>query len=103
MWGGATRFLVGLVEVSYDVAAVPEDERIGSSFERLVVQRLMERTSRLADRDLLAFTEGWSSLLELLERSDLWATGEDAGYRVFSQLFVARIRAAQRTILDDAS
>ena len=82
---------------------VSELPQTASSFERLVAQRLMERTSHLSDRDVLAFTEGWGSLLELFERSDLWATGEDRSYRVFSQLFVARVRAAQRAVLDEGS
>lgn len=69
--------------------------------ERLVQQRLIERSDALSPAATAAFVDGWMSLLELLERTDLTLAQADPAVREAVADLAARIRAAQARVLDD--
>lgn len=78
-----------------------EQNEHDAALERLVVQRLIERSDALSPEALIGFTQGWRSLLDLLERADLWLPeGASREREVIGEL-VGRIRAAQTKILDE--
>lgn len=76
------------------------DEGADRGLERLVRQRLMERTEHMSDAELLAFTDGWTSLLELLGRADLWSPASVTAAQMWAESFVLRIKRAQAEVLD---
>jgi hypothetical protein len=70
--------------------------------ERLVAEHLMARTEGLSAPALAAFVSGWTSVLELLRRTDLTLAGEDP--RVVSAVgrVIERVEQAQRAVLQPA-
>jgi hypothetical protein len=70
--------------------------------ERLVAELLMARTEGLSAPALAAFVSGWTSVLELLRRTDLTLAGEDP--RVVSAVgrVIERVEQAQRAVLQPA-
>jgi len=72
-----------------------------ANLERLVQQRLIERSEALSPAATAAFIDGWMSLLELLERTDLTLANADPAEREAVGDIAARIRAAQARVLDD--
>lgn len=73
------------------------------TLERLIVQRLLERTDRLSDEGLRAFIDGWGSLLDVLSRADLWLPEGSLEERDLVARVVARIKSAQSRVLDEES
>lgn len=71
------------------------------ALERLIMERLIERTDRLSNEALLAFIDGWRSLLEVLSRSDLWLPDVSSEDREVVDRLVARIQLAQTRVLDE--
>ncbi len=71
--------------------------------ERLIVERLIERTDRLSDEALVAFIDGWRSLLDVLSRADLWLPVESSTERSMVEGLVERIRSAQERVLNEES
>ena len=71
------------------------------ALERLIMERLIERTDRLSNEALLAFIDGWRSLLEVLSRSDLWLPDVSSEDREVVDRLVARIQRAQTRVLDE--
>jgi hypothetical protein len=71
------------------------------ALERLIMERLIERTDRLSNEALLAFIDGWRSLLEILSRSDLWLPKVSSEDREVVDRLVARIQGAQTRVLDE--
>ena len=71
--------------------------------ERLIVERLIERTDRLSDEALVAFIDGWRSLLDVLSRADLWLPVESSTERNMVEGLVERIRSAQERVLKEES
>lgn len=71
------------------------------ALERLIMERLIERTDRLSNEALLAFIDGWRSLLEVLSRSDLWLPEVSSEDREVVDRLVARIQGAQTRVLDE--
>lgn len=69
--------------------------------ERLVKQRLMERTDGLSPAALSAFVDGWVSLLEVLRRHDLTLPEASPEVRDAVTAIVERIAAAQAQVLDE--
>lgn len=69
--------------------------------ERLVQQLLLARTEGLGPRELAAFVDGWSSMLELVGRSDLSLPDAAPELRAGLCDVVAAIRRAQARVLDD--
>jgi hypothetical protein len=67
----------------------------------LVRELLLARTDGLEARQMAAFVDGWTSVLELIRRTDL--TVPDAQPALHSAIgqIVERIRAAQAIALDD--
>jgi len=67
----------------------------------LVQQLLLGRTEDLSAPQLAAFVDGWSSLLELLEREELCLPDAAPEVRAELSALVLRIREAQEEILGD--
>jgi hypothetical protein len=69
--------------------------------DMLVHELLLERTRGLSGAQLAAFVDGWSSLLDLVRRTDLLLPG--AGPELIAAItdLVARIQDSQRRVLDD--
>ena len=93
-----TRDLCVLVAWRHKLAIVS-----APALETLVHALLIERTEGLGAAQLAAYIDGWSSLLDLVRRSQLLlphATPED--HARIAEL-VERIRAATATALDDGT
>ncbi len=75
----------------------PEDQAV----DRLVRQRLMDRTDGLSAAGVAAFVDGWSSALELVERTDLLLPGASVELHNAVRVVIERLRAAQRRTLED--
>ena len=71
--------------------------------DRLVRQRLIERTDGLENRSLAAFVDGWSSLLELVERPDLLLPDVSDESREAVLHLTRRIREAQERVLQETT
>jgi hypothetical protein len=67
----------------------------------LVQQLLFGRTEGLTAPQLAAFVDGWSSLLDLLERPDLCLPDASDEVREGLSALAQRIRQAQEEILED--
>ncbi|MCA9656833.1 MAG: hypothetical protein KC486_00680 [Myxococcales bacterium] len=68
----------------------------------LVQQLLLGRTEDLSAPQLAAFVDGWSSLLDLLERTEVCLPDGSPELREGLFALVQRIRRAQEEILDDS-
>ncbi|HGG56653.1 MAG TPA: hypothetical protein ENK31_02525, partial [Nannocystis exedens] len=66
----------------------------------LVQQLLLGRTEDLSAPQLAAFVDGWSSLLELIERTDVCLPDGSAEVQEGLSALVSRIRRAQEEILN---
>ena len=65
------------------------------------MELLLQRTQTLSTRELVAYLDGWSSLLDLLRRSRLiLPQAPDADHARIAEL-VERIRSATAAALDD--
>ena len=71
------------------------------SLERLIMERIIERTDQLSNEALLAFIDGWRSLMEVLSRADLWLPEGSSEDREVVDRLVARIKRAQARVLDE--
>jgi hypothetical protein len=69
----------------------------------LVRELLLERTDGLSGPQLAAFVDGWSSLLDLVRRTDLVLPGAPPELESAIDDLVGRIRAAQARVLEDSS
>ncbi len=74
-----------------------------SSLDLLVKELLLARTEGLAPTELAAFVDGWTSLLELLGRTDLTLSEASPEFRSRVEELVAAVRAAQDRVLDDGA
>jgi hypothetical protein len=72
-----------------------------SALELLVRELLLERTQELDRATLVAFLDGWSSVLDLLARVDLLLPGAPAQLREALVELVSRIREVQQDALAD--
>ncbi len=68
----------------------------------LVQQLLFGRTEGLSAPQLAAFVDGWSSLLDLLERPEVCLPEASDEVREGLSALAQRIREAQEEILDDS-
>lgn len=59
----------------------------------------MARTEGLSAPALAAFVSGWTSVLELLRRSDLTMPGEDPSVVAAFDRVIDRVEQAQRDVL----
>ena len=67
--------------------------------ELLVRELLLARTEGLSAPALAAFVSGWTSVLELLRRTDLTLAGEDPSVVSAVDRVIDRVEQAQREIL----
>jgi hypothetical protein len=67
----------------------------------LVRELLLARTEGLEPAQLAAFVSGWTSVLELLARTDLTLSDAEPGVRDAVARVVDRIEHAQRDVLAD--
>lgn len=73
------------------------------ALETLVHELLLERSEGMAAAELMAFLDGWQSLLDLVRRSRLLLPlAEPAEHELIASL-VERIRAATAAALDDGT
>jgi hypothetical protein len=72
-----------------------------SALELLVRELLLERTRKLDRATLVAFLDGWSSMLDLLGRVDLLLPGAPSELRDALIELVQRIRDVQQQALAD--
>jgi hypothetical protein len=72
-----------------------------SALELLVRELLLERTRKLDRATLVAFLDGWSSVLDLLGRIDLLLPGAPVELRDALSELVQRIREVQQQALAD--
>lgn len=68
----------------------------------LVQQLLLGRTEDLSAPQLAAFVDGWSSLLDLIERTDVCLPEGPVEVQEGLSALVSRIRNAQEEILNDS-
>ncbi len=73
------------------------------SLELLVQELLLQRTEGLEGLQLAAFIDGWSSLLDLVRRTDLIVPEARPDVADALALLVERVRAAQAAVLDDGT
>ncbi|MFV8751163.1 hypothetical protein ACNOYE_11515 [Nannocystaceae bacterium ST9] len=71
------------------------------ALELLIRELLLERTRKLEGATLVAFIDGWSSLLDLLGRVDLLLPSAPAELREALIELVSRIREVQQQALAD--
>ena len=76
-------------------------DRNHDNLELLVKELLLARTDGLEPARLAAFVDGWSSLLELIGRTDLTVPGAPEEVRASIADLVAAIRHAQSRVLDE--
>ena len=74
-----------------------------SALDTLVQELLLERTEGLSGAQLAAFVDGWSSLLDLIRRTQLTLPGADPSVHEAVAEIVTNIRAAQARVLDDGT
>lgn len=67
--------------------------------ELLVRELLLARTEGLSAPALAAFVSGWTSVLELLRRTDLTLAGEDPSVVSAVDRVIERVEQAQREVL----
>ena len=67
----------------------------------LVRETLLERSSQLNDRQLIAFLDGWTSALDLLRRTDLVLPGAPPALKQAISTIVEEIRRIQYEVLDE--
>jgi hypothetical protein len=72
-----------------------------SNLRLLVKELLLARTDGLEPRELAAFIDGWTSLLELVGRTDLALPGASPEVRERIAELVDAIREAQARVLDE--
>ena len=80
-----------------------ESEVSVDPLELLVRELLLERTESLEGPQLAAFVDGWSSLLDLVRRTDLLLPGAAPELVDAVAEIVEGIRAAQTKVLDDGT
>ena len=68
----------------------------------LVEEYLLDRTRGLSGPQTAAFLSGWTSALELLQRTDLTLAGAPDAIVRAVQTLTSRISAAQVAALDDS-
>lgn len=78
-------------------------DRNHDNLELLVKELLLARTEGLEPARLAAFVDGWSSLLELIGRTDLTVPGAPEEVQNSIAELVAAIRHAQSRVLDEGS
>lgn len=71
------------------------------ALEILTRALLLERSERCGDRELIAFLDGWSAALELMQKSDLLLPGAPAEIREAISACVERVRQAQYDALEE--
>jgi len=76
-----------------------DDTPTTDALELLVRELLMARTEGLPAPALAAFVSGWTSVLELLRRTDLTMPGEDPGVVAALGRVIDRVEQAQRDVL----
>jgi hypothetical protein len=89
----------------YTFAALsqPNQSAFDDPLEHLVHELLLVRTEELTGSQLAAFVDGWSSLLDLVRRTDLiLPNATDEVVEAIADV-VERIRAAQSKVLDDGT
>ena len=73
------------------------------NLDLLVKELLLARTEGLEPARLAAFMDGWTSLLELIERTDLTLPSAPEEAREMIEQLVEAIRTAQARVLDHDS
>jgi hypothetical protein len=76
-----------------------DDTPTTDELSRLVAELLMARTEGLPAPALAAFVSGWTSVLELLRRTDLTMAGEDPTVVSAVARVIDRVEAAQSRVL----
>lgn len=71
------------------------------ALEILTRALLLERSEQYADPELIAFLDGWSAALELLQKSDLLLPGAPAELREAVSACVEKVRQAQYDALEE--
>lgn len=67
----------------------------------LTRELLLERSDHYSKEQLVAYLDGWTSALELLQKTELVMPGAPAAQRDLVSACVERIRSAQYEALDD--
>jgi len=73
------------------------------SLHLLVRELLLERTQHLSGPQTAAFIDGWSSMLDLLRRTDLLLPRASGELHAAIAGIVEHIRQAQLEVLDDGT
>jgi len=73
------------------------------ALELLVHELLLVRTEPLEAAQIAAFMDGWSSLLDLIRRTDLLFPNASEDQVEWIAMIVERIRSAQAAVLDDGT
>lgn len=78
-----------------------EIQTLPSDLDRLVRELLLARTEDLSPPQLAAFVAGWTSVLDLVDRTDLTLPHAPGELHGAVHEIVGEIKAAQRRVLDD--
>lgn len=71
-----------------------------ANLDLLVQELLLARTDGLAPSELAAFVDGWTSLLELLRRTDLTLPAATDETRAGIEALVDAVKTAQSRVLE---